>query len=83
VYEAHPNQFTMLAIAVDTQQDPISYARSHGFKFDVGLDVDGGKTYGVTGIPTTLFIDRQGNLIATKVGGMGKDEIESELTKIL
>jgi hypothetical protein len=83
VYQAHPDQFTMLAIAVDQQQDPLGYARSNGFKFDVCLDVDGAQTYSVHGIPTTLFIDRQGNLVDTKVGGMSRDEFESELAKIL
>ena len=83
VYQSHPDQFTMLAIAVDQQQDPLGYARSHDFKFDIGLDVDGAKTYSVHGIPTTLFIDRQGNLVDKQTGGMSRDEFEAKLAKIL
>lgn len=72
----------MLNIAVDTERDPVAYWKQNGYDWALGLDVDGATTYKVTGIPTTLFIDRQGNL--TKIEGYGGEEQwNAELSRIL
>jgi thiol-disulfide isomerase/thioredoxin len=75
--EALYNQFKnddLAFIAVDLQEtkDEVSaFVQEHGFTFPVALDMDGGVSakYGVQSIPTTLIIDRDGNVITGAVGG--------------
>jgi hypothetical protein len=83
VYESKNGQFTFLGIAVDQQMDPAGHYHQNGFSFTLGYDDNGAKTYGVSGIPTTLFIDRQGNLVDKVTGGMGASDFDAKLAKIL
>jgi peroxiredoxin len=61
-------------LAVDIQEDPeevSAFMGEHGLSFPAALDRAGriSAEYGVRGIPTTFIIDREGNIIASAVGG--------------
>jgi thiol-disulfide isomerase/thioredoxin len=61
-------------LAVDIQEDKdevAAFMKEHGLNFPVALDSTGriSNEYGIRGIPTTFIIDREGNVIASVVGG--------------
>jgi peroxiredoxin len=61
-------------VAVDIQEDQQtveSFFKEHELTFTGLLDTDGqtAQSYGVRSIPTSYIIDREGNVIAGKVGG--------------
>jgi len=41
------------------------------------------KTYGITGIPTMVFIDKKGNIQAIEVGSGNKDELEKKIKSLM
>jgi peroxiredoxin len=68
-------------LAVDMQESRAeveAYIKEGGYTFPVGLDASGeaGMLYGVQSIPSTLLIDRQGNIIAVAVGAREWDTPE-------
>jgi len=83
VYDKHRGDFDVLVLAVDPNGDPQGYLKENGFTMPAGLDVSGYQKYGSGSIPLTLFIDRNGNKVDTKVGGMSESEFEGLVGKIL
>jgi thiol-disulfide isomerase/thioredoxin len=83
IYEKYGGQFEILAIAVDDRGNPADYFRSNGFTFKSGQDIDGAAKYVGSGIPVTVFIDRNGNKINSHLGMMTEQQFEAELKKIL
>jgi peroxiredoxin len=56
-----------------------SYAKTYNLKFTIPVDVPGDavRLYGIHGIPTTFFINREGVITAIKVGPfVSTDEVE-------
>ena len=56
-----------------------SYAKAYNLKFTIPVDVPGDavRLYGIHGIPTTFFINREGIITAIKVGPfISTDEVE-------
>ena len=53
------------------------YAAGNGYSFPVYFDTTGGSmyAYGITGIPVTLFIDSDGNLVTQHVGAIDEDTL--------
>ena len=85
VYSEQGGKFELVAINVSMgRKDPQAYFEQRGFTFKSALD-DGSaaKTYGVGGIPHTVFIDRNGNKVDEVIGGMDKAEFEAKLASIL
>ena len=58
-------------IGRETQENARAYVEEEGYAFPVLYDLDGdaSETYEVYGLPTTYFLDAEGNLIA-RAGGM-------------
>jgi thiol-disulfide isomerase/thioredoxin len=83
LYRQHAGEFTMLAVAVDRQYDPAGHFRGHGYSYTGAFDVDGVRKYTNGPIPTTAFIDRQGNLVKRHLGGMSRRQFEENLSAIL
>ena len=56
----------------ETQESAQSYIDSMGFTFPVYFDLmsEAAYTYGIQSIPTTFFIDADGNVVASYVGAM-------------
>ena len=63
----------------DSFDNALSYAKAYNLKFTVPVDVPGDavRLYGIHGIPTTFFINRDGIITAIKVGPfISTDEVE-------
>jgi len=58
-------------------------ARELKLTYPNGPAPDAARLYGVTGFPTTCFVDRNGVLVSQLVGARPKDEIEAEVKKLL
>jgi len=75
----------VVIIAVNTQdtfERASSYAKTNELKFIIPVDVKGSliNLYGVRGMPTTFFINRDGIITSIKIGPfIGKDEIEERM----
>src|SRR5487761_2206826 len=54
----------------DTEVNTLDFARQYGVSYAVGADPNGDTAiaYGVTGVPETVFINRQG-VVVSKTGG--------------
>ena len=76
---------TVLGVAVqDTETKAREFVEKHGLTFPTGLDEGEIKeAYGVFGIPTTFFIDREGFIQYTHAGIMTEDLLRHELEKLL
>ncbi len=63
----------------DSFDNALSYAKAYNLKFTIPVDVPGDavRLYGIHGIPTTFFINREGIITAIKVGPfISTDEVE-------
>ncbi len=73
--------FQMVAISIDEggKQSIESFFKETGFSLPTYLDESGAssKSYGVTGVPETFIIDKQGVLIKKIIGGAAWDSPES------
>jgi thiol-disulfide isomerase/thioredoxin len=83
VYAAHPGEFVMLGIASDEREDPLGLFTQNAYSWDFGFDVDGGSIFQVMSIPTTLFIDRRGNIKERFDGMRAAADFEAALKLIL
>jgi len=83
VYSKYEGQFEILALAVDKGANPAGYFDASGYTFVGGFDIDGANHYVRSGIPVTVFIDRNGNEVSTRIGGMSQAQFEAEVKKIL
>lgn len=56
----------------DTLETASAYVADRGFTFPVYYDttVDAAVTYGIRGLPTTVFINAEGNIIASRSGAI-------------
>jgi len=68
----------------ETQAAAQSYIETHAIPYAVGLDSDGqvATAYGVTGFPTTYFLDAQGRIIARHVGALTAAKLTEYLQQI-
>ncbi|MBD5635648.1 MAG: TlpA family protein disulfide reductase [Candidatus Eremiobacteraeota bacterium] len=75
-------------VGVDELEDASKangFARKYKWLFPVGLDADGttARDYGALGLPTQIFVDRQGRVSTYRLGVMDPGEIEDAIRKIL
>ncbi|MCL2806708.1 MAG: TlpA family protein disulfide reductase [Coriobacteriia bacterium] len=81
-------QFIMLN-ATDGQRETVATASqfisAEGFNFPVFFDTEGeaALAYNITAIPETLFIDREGNIVANHIGAMSEQQLRSALELIM
>jgi len=69
----------IIAVNVEESRELVEkYISEGGYTFDVALDSDGDllKSYYISSFPTSIFIDRYGNLIGGVQGLMAKEEME-------
>ena len=73
--------FQMVAISVDEGGVPAieAFFKESGFSLPTYIDPDGkaAKTYGVTGVPETFVIDKNGVLIKKVIGPLAWDSAET------
>jgi cytochrome c biogenesis protein CcmG, thiol:disulfide interchange protein DsbE len=75
----------VLGIAIqDTDESALQFAKTYGKTYPLGLDVDGKASldYGVTGVPETFFIDRNGVVKYKEAGPMSVAMLEAKLNLI-
>ena len=82
-YEAHKSDFNMIAVSMESSQDPDGYWQQQGYTIPMYHDVDGASKFAIQYIPTTLFIDAQGNVVDTASGAISKEDFEQRLAKLL
>lgn len=84
VYLAYRDQGLRL-LAINVRQDretALAFVAPLGISYDVLLDEDGAvaRAYGVSGLPTTFFLDREGRLI-TRILGESTPEVFEQVIK--
>ena len=69
---------------ITTKELADAFIQSEGYSLPVYYDVnqDGAYTYGVYSLPTTYFIDSQGNLVAYAQGAIDMDTLKKGIDMI-
>ncbi len=69
----------------DNMEDALAYVEKNNFGFPIYFDtvLSATSAYGVTGFPTTVIIDKIGNIVYHRSGAMSKDNLISILEQIL
>jgi thiol-disulfide isomerase/thioredoxin len=83
--ETKDTDLVILAVNVgEGKSDVTSFLNDNKYNFTVLLDSDQNITnqYNIKGIPTSFFIDKEGNIVSSKVGGMSLDEMKSYISKL-
>lgn len=83
VYTERAGQFAMLGIAADSSKDAPGFVQQNGYTWTFGFSPEAFEKYQVRGIPTTLFIDRNGYVVDQVTGGIDRATFEAKLAKIL
>lgn len=86
VQEYEPKGVVFLGIAVDdTEEKMKDFIAKYGVTFPVGLDKTAAiqKSFGLYGIPTTYFIDRQGVINYSHSGSVTEELLQHELDQLL
>jgi len=75
VYEEVGDDITFMMVDLvdgqrETKEDGMQYIKEQGFSFPVYFDTeqDAANTYGIGSLPTTIFIDRDGNIVTGAQG---------------
>jgi cytochrome c biogenesis protein CcmG/thiol:disulfide interchange protein DsbE len=65
----------------DKQSDGLSFLQQHGVTYPNVVDSDGSTaiSYGVTGVPETVFIDRHGTIVSKVRGELTAQTLQSNL----
>lgn len=69
----------------DTQQNSLDFARQYNIQYAIGDD-PGGQTaisYGVTGVPETVFINRQGVVVSKMYSASDSSTFDNSIQAIL
>jgi thiol-disulfide isomerase/thioredoxin len=83
-YKAKGVTFVGMAVSAP-KSDVASFVKDHGMNYPIVMGDEATATaYGADqGIPTTVIIDRKGNVVATHLGGTDKGTIEGDIQKAL
>jgi peroxiredoxin len=87
IYQRYKDQGLRL-LAINVRQDretAAAFVAPLGITYEVLLDADGAvaRAYGVSGLPTTFFLDRQGRLAARILGESTPDVFEQVIKGLL
>ncbi len=77
---------TLVGIAYDDENDAVQEMLSRfGITYPQGMDVSGdiSAAYGITGVPETFIIDRQGNVSEIYIGPVSADDLRGALDSVL
>lgn len=86
VHEYSPKGVVFLGVAVDdTEAKMKDFIARYSVTFPVGLDKTAAiqKSFGIYGIPTTYFIDKQGVINYSHSGSVTEELLQHELDKLL
>lgn len=85
MYDKYKDQVAFVGLAVrDSEQSQREFADRHGLTFPIGMDPQGNIMYNyqkagkvsLAGIPTTFFLDREGNIATFWVGPVSDSTLE-------
>ena len=88
LYQEHgpARNFVVLGINDEEAQPEVeAFARRNGIRFPLALDLDGTVTarrYGVRGLPTSMIVDREGNIRDTWTGQISKAAMVARLARV-
>lgn len=85
-WQANKNSLVVVGIAVQDQEEfAMEFIKQYGKTYVLGLDLLGNSTvnYGVTGVPETFFIDRQGVIRHKITGPVDFAQLEAHKSLIL
>ena len=86
VYQKYKDKdLVILAVDIGEDKDSVkSFIEENNFSFKVLLDSEQSiaEKYKITAIPVSVFIDKEGNVIAKKVGAMTESEMESYINQL-
>ena len=68
----------------DSERDALELVERSGVQYPSGYDPDGSvaRDFELFGMPTTVFIDAQGRILATRTGEMDEDELRAALDEL-
>ena len=78
--------FTVLAVSLDEEFDGVKpFAEQYKLNFPVllGSDEVADKFGGIVALPTTLMIDKAGQIVNRHTGLVGRDDYEAEIQELL
>lgn len=72
-------------IAKSPQKDAEALVRKNGLDFKIGLDPDGSvaKKLGITGFPSSLFINSEGYIVDDNFGGLEESELYEKIDALI
>jgi cytochrome c biogenesis protein CcmG/thiol:disulfide interchange protein DsbE len=70
---------------LDTEKDALIYMQQYGITYPSGPDLGNriARDYGITGVPETFFIDKDGNIAHVQIGPIDKAQLYSWLEKLV
>ena len=70
---------------LDTEKDALAYLDKYGVTYPSGPDLGDkiSQSYGITGVPETFLIDRQGNITHVQIGPVERSQFYSLLDKLV
>ena len=83
VYDKHAGAFELISIAVNDSGNPRQIVQENGYSWKFGVSDTATMAYKFNAIPTTVFIDADGNVVEQHTGGMDAEDFENRLTRIL
>ncbi|MBR4749303.1 MAG: TlpA family protein disulfide reductase [Abditibacteriota bacterium] len=69
----------------ETEQTVRKFMKDNGYTFPVYYDTEQSAdgAYQVTGIPTTIFIDAEGNIVSKQIGMLSGEELQEGIDSLL
>jgi thiol-disulfide isomerase/thioredoxin len=87
IYRKYNDQgAVVLAVNVaESNEDIIAFANKLNLTFPILRDSQrtGINTYGIRALPTTLFLNREGQVISRKVGALDQNSMSAEIEQLL
>jgi len=83
--ETKDSDLVILAVNLGDNKDTVkSFIDKNKYNFTILLDLDQniGMQYNITAIPTSFFIDKEGNIVSSKMGGMTMEEMKIYISKL-
>lgn len=83
--ETKDSDLVILAVNLGEDEDTVkSFADINKYNFTVLLDLDEriGRQYNITAIPTSFFIDKDGNIVSTVKGAITLKQMKSYISKL-
>ena len=84
LYQHYQGQgLEMIGIGTDDARALQEKVKELGLTYPVGSAPEVAKEYGVSGIPHTFIINREGIVVASLVGAQPKEELEAQIKQVL